>query len=258
MFCKDEIYRFFWEIAGMKIALCLSGHLRSFEKTFESIKEHLLDPFQPDVFISSWNERGYWTRNDTLGVNDFSKITETEWDLVKSLYNPKTIEHEDLFEWKKLEFQQRAEKILQTGQNKLRWGRPQNIIGAFYKLCKADELRTNYESQYNFKYDFVIRARPDLLIRKCPFEFLKGDKNRVQVFRDCSGLLQDALFATSGENMSHICSLHHQLEIFCLKNKCLFDFHDILEHRLDNLELSKYCLPIDYTLVNTPQGYCCA
>jgi len=42
----------------MKIAICLSGHLRTFDKTFRSIKEKLLDVYDCDVFISTWNNLG--------------------------------------------------------------------------------------------------------------------------------------------------------------------------------------------------------
>ena len=38
----------------MRVALCLSGQMRSFERTFDSINENLIKPNNADVFIHSW------------------------------------------------------------------------------------------------------------------------------------------------------------------------------------------------------------
>ena len=38
----------------MKIALCFSGEARSFEKGYEYYKKNLLDHYNVDVFIHSW------------------------------------------------------------------------------------------------------------------------------------------------------------------------------------------------------------
>ena len=38
----------------MKIALCLSGQPRSFEKGYEYHKKNLLDQYNVDVFIHTW------------------------------------------------------------------------------------------------------------------------------------------------------------------------------------------------------------
>jgi hypothetical protein len=39
----------------MKVALCLSGQVRCFKQTYPSIKEHLIDPLNADVYISVWH-----------------------------------------------------------------------------------------------------------------------------------------------------------------------------------------------------------
>ena len=38
----------------MKIALCLSGQARSFEQGYEYYKKNLLDHYDVDVFIHTW------------------------------------------------------------------------------------------------------------------------------------------------------------------------------------------------------------
>ena len=43
----------------MKIALCLSGHVRNIETTYESLKQHLLSLYDVDIFIDSWDTLGW-------------------------------------------------------------------------------------------------------------------------------------------------------------------------------------------------------
>jgi hypothetical protein len=39
----------------VRTALCLSGQLRCFKQTYQSIKEHLIDPLGADVYVSVWD-----------------------------------------------------------------------------------------------------------------------------------------------------------------------------------------------------------
>lgn len=241
----------------MRVALCLSGHLREFEKAYPSIKTHLLDVFQPDVFISTWDERGYWTANDEKAIDDAAELTERDFKLCQDLYLPKLIQHEKLTESKKKEFLECADNIILKYNSKMRWGRKQNIIGAFYKLFIADQLRCEYQVENGFEYDFVIRARPDLCIHSCPLLLLKNSSEQpVQVFRDCSGLLQDSIWATSGKQMELLCLLYRNLETICAETHCLFEFHDILDKALSFYKFKLLEVPMSYTILNTPNGYC--
>ena len=39
-----------------------------------------------------------------------------------------------------------------------------NTISMFEKIYKCNKLKSDYEKQFNFKYDIVIRMRPDIMI----------------------------------------------------------------------------------------------
>ena len=43
--------------SSMKLALCLSGQPRSYEKTFYYIKKNLLEHYNVDIFIHSWKAK---------------------------------------------------------------------------------------------------------------------------------------------------------------------------------------------------------
>ena len=39
----------------MKVAVCLSGMLRDFEKYFENFKQNILEQADVDLFVHAWN-----------------------------------------------------------------------------------------------------------------------------------------------------------------------------------------------------------
>jgi hypothetical protein len=39
----------------MRVAVCISGELRTYKENYESLKKNILDPYDADVFLSSWN-----------------------------------------------------------------------------------------------------------------------------------------------------------------------------------------------------------
>ena len=164
----------------MKIALCLYGILGGAggrggdgevlhpKNAFEWYKKHLLDHYDVDVFIHTWSK-------------------EHE-DLIKSTYNPKSMlaEPQEMFEgvdFKNYGFNN-LEDIIKDEGNKLVYDsrkelgeNDEEIIEYFNKLIfrsnsrflstkKSINLKKEYEVKNNFKYDFVISSRFDMLLLK--------------------------------------------------------------------------------------------
>ena len=42
----------------MKIALILTGQLRTYKSTYNNLKKFIIDELQPDIYISTWSEVG--------------------------------------------------------------------------------------------------------------------------------------------------------------------------------------------------------
>ena len=125
----------------MKSALCLIGLSKGYlDKTPQTIKENILNVNNVDVFIHTWND------------------DENDIKTIKELFNPK----ESVFE----------KQIIFSDDNpflhkmKSRW----------YSHKKVLDLKKEYEEKYNFKYDFVMVARFDLLFFT-PFIFSEYDPN---------------------------------------------------------------------------------
>jgi len=133
----------------MKIALCLSGQARSFEKGFEYHKKNLLDHYDVDVFIHTWSN---------------PKISE-----LAELYDPITIMVEepltDDFDSK------------YTNTPNATMHPPRFTVAMLYSIYKSCELKTTHEIDESFGYDWVIKSRTDYALNvKIPFEELDNTK----------------------------------------------------------------------------------
>lgn len=133
----------------MKIALCLSGQARSFEKGFEYHKKNLLDHYDVDVFIHTW-----------IGP-------EVE-DLAK-LYNPIAMMVEEPLNGN---FDSKYTNTPNTAMHP-----PRFTVAMFYSMYKSCELKTTHEISESFNYDWVIKSRTDYALNvKIPFNELDDTK----------------------------------------------------------------------------------
>lgn len=241
----------------MKVALCLSGHLREYKKTFGSIKTHIIDKFSPDIFISTWDKPGYWTSDDSKGVDD-RDITYPglEKDIV-DLYNPVMIDVENLdstIEFITILMDKIVEANRENSQmTTYRWGRPRNIVGMFYKMWRCNKMKSQYETENNFKYDLVIRCRPDLFIDN--YNFTEPKENTIQInIRE--RLINDLIFCGPSETMDKICNILPWITDICKTTGCIFDPHDILEKSIEYFGLNTQFVNGHINIINTPGGYC--
>ena len=74
----------------MKTALILSGHLRTFEYNVNEFNQ-IVDDYNADVFIETWEKLGFWTDKDfgkknDLGFEDISDdVTQDDVKNIKNL-----------------------------------------------------------------------------------------------------------------------------------------------------------------------------
>lgn len=139
----------------MKVAICLSGHMRMFEKTVSSLSNIKINN-DCDIFIHTWDKMGYSSAYKTDRVHD---STNKYLARINSVYKPKKIIIEDslFIEELKRQGDQYAPHLI---------GVPKHVghmASMFYKIYAANELRKQYELQTGTKYDWVVRCRTDLL-----------------------------------------------------------------------------------------------
>ena len=175
-----------------KIALCLSGQLRNKDIFLKSLKEKVIDKFNPDIF---------------LYIDEKNATPE----FISSL-KPKSYHI--------------TNKKPQSKNNL----KP-NTISMFEKIYKCNKLKSDYEKQFNFKYDIVIRMRPDIMIYS-DFDFSNFDKkylyypvNIVNKFNECLNLENTLNYGITDQisyGSSDIMNKHSEIYTH-LNNKQEFD-----------------------------------
>lgn len=218
----------------MQVAVCISGHLRSFELTWKSLQKFIISPLKADVFIHTWNMVGHSPHIDAETI--YLK-TNSVLNKIMSYYNPKQIIIEPLNKVQGEEFRQ----YLIDERN------PVGVTNMFYKIYKADQLRQNYHS----KYDLVIRVRPDLMFNS-PInmqhvtEAIKENCLFLPSFGHFTGFNDQFAFGSS-EAMSFYSNCYNELSK--LAPKTPFVPERLLKTYLLDNKISIKFTPIDYNLI---------
>jgi hypothetical protein len=137
----------------MKYAILLHGHVRTFIKTYNSLKLIKINKNDTiDFFIHTWDTIDRLTPS-FYKVNNKTKNIKTPIDLLIKIYKPKGI---------------KIDKQVIKNPNKTC---PRNKISYeghkyyFYSFYIANELKKQFEKKYNFKYDMCIKLRPDVIFK---------------------------------------------------------------------------------------------
>jgi hypothetical protein len=238
----------------MKVAVILTGHMRSWEQVFPNFKEKVLDKYNPDVFIHTWTDEGWWTPGDKVtetGVFDDSPSLDI--GAIIEAYQPKDFRLED---WNKSivddvpTFNQHFEERGKKFQNFAH--KPRNILSMFYKLSAGVGLMNDYAAINGVQYDLVIRMRPDMIIEDLPdFEqntfytlahknhLGQGTGDMIQV----GSPIQLNLFALLPQNID---ALYTHTQLLCP--------HILSETWIKVLHLNWKEINISKTLMHTPKG----
>lgn len=144
----------------MKVAVILTGHMRCWRDVYPNFKEKVIDRYNPDIFIHTWNEEGWWIPGDKKnekGYFENTPMVKAE-DLVE-VFQPKGLVIEDWNDYNEL-FEMRG-SLYQNFAH-----RPKNIISMFHKLNRGISMMEDYVSQTGEFYDLVIRMRPDMIFNQ--------------------------------------------------------------------------------------------
>lgn len=126
----------------MKVSLVLIGFMRNWKDNISNIFSNIIDPYSPDVYISSYTFSKLYWNSDPISVN-CNEIIET--------YNPKNY-------------------IFRNENSSLNFNFKQNkkeCIGREYSLRQLYGWYTNYLALnlFNFDdYDVIIKLRTDVSI----------------------------------------------------------------------------------------------
>ena len=145
----------------MRVALCVSGQLRTWRSCLVSLRENIIDVCQPDVFIRSW----YPLDECTAIANELKAVSisfQSFSDEIAENLNKTTAKYNNT---------KHTEQI----------GIQKNTFMMFYNIWQCDVLRKWNEVLTGQIYDYVIRCRPDMMYsnRLTIDDFKKLDDNTI-------------------------------------------------------------------------------
>ena len=230
--------------------------MRCWKDVFPHIKKFILDVYNPDVFIHTWDTEGYWTgRMDTKGFNTFSS-PPVDVNEVKLYYQPKNIiiENFDKVEPELEPVARRIQEVIPSELLNLN-PRPLNAISQVRKWYKGFEMLESYCNETNTTYDLVIRVRPDLILRNpieeidsgC-FYTIPGSHTRWPGMGT-----GDCIQIGNQENMKRFIDIYHNVERLFTEHKypCL---HTISKNWIKENNIPWKELANDGYILHTPNG----
>lgn len=203
----------------MKIALCLSGHFRSFDRIYLNLKKNLLDVYNPDVFIAAWTDSmGYWLPRSSTpdplnhpGYQLRSPKPDNEYiQSVQNILKPKAF-YFDSYQQYDQRFQQQMESLSNFYVHWDPQSAPKSVLSMNYMRHKVIDLKKQYEQENNFEYDWVIVTRFDINHSKS-IDITQFDKNCITYVQggaeldpgDTWGIATSSIMNVWGEQYANI------------------------------------------------------
>jgi hypothetical protein len=208
----------------MKIAICLSGQLRTWKTCIESwykLTDRLKSEYgvEVDYFAHLWDydtipnsqllkpEENFNPNGDYITVNGI-KISEEDKNDFVNILKPKyyLFENESINKKKPIECIEENKKISHFyGNSLLHWSSPQ-----FYSVMRSTFFKKKYELENNFRYDICFRMRCDL--------YFSDDELNVFFNKELNSIIPK-------HNTIYSCHTHEMKlgDIFFYSNSVTFD-----------------------------------
>jgi len=187
----------------MRIALCISGQMRTYKKCYDNLAKYILKPYNPDVFVHVWDYTG--------STNDIEKGEKITSSIIENFFHPVQYvidEFKDKY-YTKIDGLSVPKYVTDVPGYK-------GTLPMYYKMFACNQLKCNYEKKHNFKYDVVIRIRPDLnILKKLPRKvLLQSNLMWTSGLIDTRFRYDDRLAISNSENMNYYTSVWERLNTY--------------------------------------------
>ena len=160
-----------FRLSDKRIALCFSGHVRSWSSVYSGWVYHVLNYYENvDVFMHLWDTEGFKVVQHVLpkghsGIDAGKPICIED---LSRVFNPRRIQIEKYYDFHST-FEQISNRWYErlykhNDRDKLAVNRPLANISMWYKWERCNNLKSEFEKDVGFKYDVVIRSRLDFRV----------------------------------------------------------------------------------------------
>lgn len=154
----------------MKTALCIHGHIRTFDYCWPHLKQFFIDIHNPDIFISAWIDNtgefvpSEWSTDPhkDAGFNLSSQSVNNQY--IKSIINrlnPIDV-HLDHYHLHDKKFEKIVEEKYHKKPHPYSNHRPKGILSLNYIRYTCLNMKQKHEENKGFKYDYVVSTRWDI------------------------------------------------------------------------------------------------
>lgn len=137
----------------MKVCLLLSGQLRNAKEMFPHFKKNLLDIYDVDVYISTWQSEYIQEVIDlynpvSIDIEKYEAGFEDKW--IEETKNGNSFE----VKW--------IEEVKNTSQRIEKSSNLKSCLSMWYKTMRVNRIKNDYQKLMGIQYDVVIKTRPDI------------------------------------------------------------------------------------------------
>jgi hypothetical protein len=223
----------------MRIAVCISGHLRTLKDVFPDLSSSLVG-HQVDYFVHVWDKVGH-SEGWHMPLEDGDIVSH---ETIKAILDPTRVV---------IEKQEDTNVVFP--QKWVPWKEtltPQRLWPAMYKVRACDELRRQFEKDEGFKYDRVIRTRADLRVRGIDqaaldladdWNIVVGihelDHREFDVLRNQRGMNDKFAIGTS-DSMTIYANLYDKVNDYCEQGYIVLT-ETLLYHHITTNSLDAIC-----------------
>ena len=153
----------------MKVALLMSGHLRTFKRCYPSLYKYFLDQYQADVFIHTWDrtDANPIGHRDDITHTPIRKVDQDQIDQLETIYRAKTVvvEHQDLLN----------DEAKQLPNPDIQYS---SMKAMHYGKLQVVECFESFARDSGTHYDVCVTLRPDIRL-KTNLDLSMLDPNRL-------------------------------------------------------------------------------
>jgi hypothetical protein len=234
----------------MRVALCLSGQTRCFDRCFDSLRKYIIEPLNCDVFCHFWDNSQIppvWA--ETL-YNDQNALAwqpldgDYGLDLIHKL-SPRKL----LIEPQKI-FDVEAYANACTPENSRMQAKSfVNPLSMYYSILMANYCKTTWEHRHGFRYDCVIRGRTDLLFHEEIPQTQLDDLSKIYLPEEQGwGGYNDMFAFSSSDNMDVYADCINFIPVHFFERGGNFHPETFLKRHLEDKDMPVELTPMYYTL----------